>query len=95
MMSDYNYIYVENAGEVMKVPPHMMFYAPHLKNSDIGGSLKSAATNVGTPFVFNEGVHGFMINYVEHPSSSDDVSEACQGEIGEAPPRWVPFPQEQ
>ena len=95
MMSDYNYIYVPSAERVLKVPPHVMFYAPGVTNEDIGGSLKSASGNLGTPFVFSEGVHGYFITYAEHPASADQVTNACQGQLGEAPPRFTPFPQEQ
>lgn len=95
MMSDYNYIYVPAAEQVLKVPPHVMFYAPNVSNDDVGGSLVSATANIGTPFVFSEGVHGYFITYVEHAASSDAVTAACQGQLGEAPPRFQPFPQEQ
>jgi hypothetical protein len=95
MMSDYNYIYVPSADTVMKVPPHVMFYAPNLSNDDVGGSLESAVSNMGTPFIVNPGIHGFLITYAEHASDSNGVAGACAGEMGDTPPRFNPFPQEQ
>lgn len=95
MMSGYNYIYAPNAERVLKIPPHVMFYAPGLTNEDIGGSLKSTVTNLGTPFIVNPGKHGYMISYTEHASDSADVAMACAGELGDPPPPFSPFPQEQ
>lgn len=95
MMSAYNYIYAPNAGRVLKIPPHVMFYAPGLTNDDIGGSLESTVTNLGTPFVVNPGPHGYMISYTEHASDSADVAETCAGQLGDPPPPFSPFPQAQ
>ena len=93
MMSDYNYIYVPSGERVMKVPPLVMFYAPDVSNDDIGGSFEGLATNLGMPFVFNEGPHGYMIVYTQYPAQADDVAVACEGQLGEAPPRFDPFPK--
>ena len=93
MMSDYNYIYAGNAGRVLKIPPHVMFYAPDLKNTDVGGSLESVAGNHGTPFIVDEGPHGYMVVYTEHAADANDAAMACEGQLGEVPPRFTPFPQ--
>jgi hypothetical protein len=93
MMSDYNYIYVASAERVLKVPPHVMFYAPGLKNADVGGSFQGMIENIGTPFVFREGPHGYMLTYAEHRADPNEVAEACQGQLGEPPPSFDPFPK--
>jgi hypothetical protein len=93
MMSDYNYTYVAPAERVMKIPPHVMFYAPYLTNSDIGGSFQSMVENAGTPFLFNSGIHGYMIVYTEHKADSNEVADNCRGQLHEAPPTFTPFPQ--
>jgi hypothetical protein len=93
MMSDYNFIYVPSAERVLKVPPHVMFYAPNVTNADIGGSFESMSTNIGTPFVFSEGPHGYMIVYTQYPADANDVASACEGQIGDSPPRFDPFPK--
>jgi len=93
MMSDYNYVYVESAGQVLKVPPHVMFYAPGLSNEDVGGSFQSMIENVGTPFVFQEGLHGYMLTYVQHRADPNEVALTCAGILGERPPSFDPFPK--
>lgn len=93
MMSDYNYIYVGSAERVLKVPPHVMFYAPGLTNADIGGSFQGMIGNVGTPSTFQEGLHGYMLTYTEHRADPGEVAEACQGQLGEAPPPFDPLPK--
>ena len=93
MMSDYNYIFVGSAGKVLKVPPHVMFYAPGLTNDDIGGSFKGMIENVGTPSTFQEGLHGYMLTYTEHRADPNEVAEACAGQLGERPPSFDPFPK--
>jgi hypothetical protein len=93
MMSDYNYAFVESSGRVMKLPPHVMFYAPYVKNSDVGGSFQSLTENIGTTFVLNEGVHGYMIVYTEHEADPNEVAEKCTGQLGEPPPTFNPFPK--
>jgi hypothetical protein len=94
MMSAYNYIYVASAQRVLKVPPHVMFYAPDLSNADVGGSLQSTVTNPGTPVVVNQGKHGYMIVYTQYPADPDEVAEKCRGQIGEPPPLFNPFPRD-
>ena len=93
MMSDYNYIYVQSAGRVLKVPPHVMFYAPNLTNADIGGSFQGMIENIGTPFLFQEGPHGYLLTYTEHPADPNEVAQACSGQLGERPPSFDPFPK--
>lgn len=93
MMSDYNYIFVPSANRVLKVPSHVMFYAPGVSNADIGGSFESLSTNIGTPFVFSEGPHGYMIVYTQYPADANGVAEACDGQLGDVPPRFDPFPR--
>ena len=94
MMSDFNYIYAPRTGKVLKIPPHVMFYAPWVSNEDVGGSLEGVTTNIGTPFVVNPGPHGYMITYTQYPSNSADVVAACEGQLGEPPPPFDPFPKD-
>jgi len=93
MMSAYNYIFVPSAGRVLRVPPHVMFYATGVTNEEIGGSFESMVNNIGTPFILNEGPHGYMVVYTLYPASPDEVAEACRGELGEAPPAFNPSPK--
>jgi hypothetical protein len=93
MMSAYNYIFVESSNGIRKVPPHVMFYAPNVTNADIGGSFESMVNNIGTPVLFNEGPHGYMVVYTQYPASPDDVAENCRGQLGEPPPVFDPFPK--
>jgi hypothetical protein len=53
MLSDYNFIY--NPGsKASHYPPHLMFYAPYLKNSDIGARKEDFGSTM-VPWVLNEG----------------------------------------
>jgi len=47
--------YMLNSGKLMRTPPHTMFYAPFLTNSDIGGIMGKTA------FVDRPGPHGMII----------------------------------
>lgn len=50
MLSDYNYIFDERSQKVVHVSPHLMFYAPGLKEEDIGsGAGAPILTNPGAP----------------------------------------------
>ena len=93
MMSNYNYIYASSAGRVMKIPPHVMFYAPNVTNEEVGGSFRDMTTNIGTTFIVDEGPHGYMVVYTQYPADTSDVSAACEGQLGEPPPRFDPFPK--
>ncbi len=42
-------------------PPHMMFYAPNMKNADIGVSRDARAGQPWLPFIAYQGPHGFMV----------------------------------
>ena len=46
--------YMMNAGKLVRTPPHTMFYAPFLTNTDIGGLPGKTA------FVDRPGPHGVM-----------------------------------
>ncbi|MEO0425674.1 MAG: hypothetical protein AAF184_25315, partial [Pseudomonadota bacterium] len=82
MMSDYNYIWNARAGELMRVPPHVMFYAPGLTNEDIGGSMEQGMRiNRGVPFIVQSGIHGYITSMVERAADPAGVIEACAGEL--------------
>ncbi len=84
MMSNFNYVWNANNEHLMRVPPHVMFYAPGVSNEDVGGSFYEAVEgNRGTPFVVEVGIHGYMTSFVERPSESDDVLAACAGQLPE------------
>jgi hypothetical protein len=53
MLSDRNFIFNPD-GKAYLYPPHVMFYAPFLKNSDIG-ARKEDFGSTATPWVLNEG----------------------------------------
>jgi len=85
MMSNFNYVWNTNSEYLMRVPPHVMFYAPNVSNDDVGGSFEEAVDgNRGTPFVVEVGIHGYMTSFVERPSESGDVMTACAGQLPEA-----------
>ena len=42
-----------------------MFYAPNLRNADIGISPEVIAAHPGLPFIAYQGPHGFMIMMVD------------------------------
>lgn len=84
MMSDFNYVWNADSEDLMRVPPHVMFYAPNVSNEDIGGSFEEAVSNNrGTPFVVEVGIHGYMTSFVENASESEDVLAACAGQLPE------------
>lgn len=85
MMSNFNYVWNANSEYLMRVPPHVMFYAPNVSNEDVGGSFQEAVDgNRGTPFVVEVGIHGYMTSFVERPSESDEVLAACAGQLPNA-----------
>jgi len=84
MMSNFNYVWNTQAGGLIRVPPHVMFYAPGLTNEDIGGSFEEGTQeNRGVPFIIEEGIHGYMISFVEHASDSKAVLTACDDHLPE------------
>ena len=63
MLSTENYT-PNTRGEIVHFPPHVMFYAPYLKNADIGvsGSLGPDGNPDGPAFVAGEGTpHALII----------------------------------
>jgi hypothetical protein len=70
-----------------------MYYAPGVSNAEVGGSLKSMTENIGTPFILDEGPHGYMIVYTEHRADPNEVADTCKGQLGERPPSFDPFPK--
>jgi hypothetical protein len=53
MLSDRNFIF-NPEGKAQHYPPHIMFYAPYLKNSDIG-ARKEEFGSTSVPWVLSEG----------------------------------------
>lgn len=85
MISAYNYIYAQGAGQVVHVHPHVMFHAPDIKPEAVGNTLRQGMMNKGLPFIIDEGVHGYMISMVDQPSDSSTVEAACKGQLPPAP----------
>ena len=85
MVSDYNYVWNGAANSRLRVPPHVMFYAPGLEEADMGGSMAHSFENRGMPFLLEAGIHGYMISYVDHGSNSAAVERACAGQLPPAP----------
>jgi len=85
MTSDYNYIYNADAGQIVKVPAHMMYYAPYLTDKDIGGSEEDGMRNPGLPFINDQGVHGMMISMLNEASDSSEVEQHCTGQLPPPP----------
>ncbi|GAB4191568.1 MAG: hypothetical protein Tsb002_20420 [Wenzhouxiangellaceae bacterium] len=81
MLSAYNRIYTAQNDEIITVGPHLMFYAPGLSNADIGGSYAAAQQHRGLPFVINQGIHGYMVSFVETPASTEAVEQSCAGQL--------------
>ena len=87
MMSNFNYSWNARSGRLMRIPPHVRFYAPNLSNDDIGGSMaEGMGGNRGVPFIIEEGIHGYITTMVEKPSDSTDVRTACAGQLPDEPP---------
>lgn len=81
MVSDFNYIYNSAANAMLKVGPHLMFHAPGLSAEDIGADDSAMSENRGLPMINEPGPHGFMVSFIEKPSSSDGVEAVCSGEL--------------
>ena len=87
MMSNFSYAWNSRRNGLIRIPPHVMFYAPNLDNDDIGGSIEEGVGhNRGVPFIVEKGIHGYMTSFVEHPSDSSDVLAACKGQLPDVPP---------
>lgn len=84
MMSHYNYIYLQGPGRVMRIPPHLMHYAPNVADADIG--VAADAQQKGMPHINDQGIHGYYISFVEGPSDFKAVQRACAGQVGDFPP---------
>ncbi len=81
MMSAFNLAWNTARDGLMRIPPHVMFYAPNVSNDDIGGSMAEGTRgNRGVPFVIEEGIHGYMISFVERAADPADARSACRGQ---------------
>ena len=54
MLSHQNHVWSDSSSKVITYAPHVMIYAPNLKNSDIGVS-EAAMGSTTQPWVLNEG----------------------------------------
>ena len=81
MMSAYNWIYQSARDEFVPVPPHVMFFAPHVEPDAVGSaSFPEAVAQKGIPMVVESGVHAYMVTFTDGSSESDDVVKNCAGE---------------
>ena len=81
MMSSYNRIYNVDAGSIVEVPPHTMFFAPHATNDAVGGSFEMARATKGFPFVVEAGAHSYIVTFTDKGSDNTDVEQHCRGQI--------------
>ncbi|HJT18395.1 MAG TPA: hypothetical protein VJ853_13440 [Thermoanaerobaculia bacterium] len=61
MLSDYNYIFDDSSRKVVHVSPHLMFYAPGLRESDVG-------SGAGAPFLTHPGAPDNLMIVVPRPA---------------------------
>lgn len=84
MLSNFNYAWSVRQEALVRVAPHIMYYAPNVGNEAIGGSAEDGlGENRGYPFIVEEGIHGYIISLVEHASDSSAVSTHCRGQLPE------------
>lgn len=81
MISDYNYIYSYPNNVMLNVKPHLMFHAPGVSGEDVGANFGASLANRGLPTVNAQGLHGFMISFVERASDSQAVETHCDGQL--------------
>jgi hypothetical protein len=82
MLSNFNYAWSVRQEALVRVAPHIMYYAPDVDNEAIGGSMEDGlGENRGYPFIVNEGIHGYIISLVEHTSDSSAVDANCRGQL--------------
>jgi hypothetical protein len=84
MLSNFNFAWSVRQEALVRVAPHIMYYAPDVSNDDIGGSMEDGlGANRGYPFIVEEGIHGYIISLVEHASDSSAVEANCRGQLPE------------
>lgn len=82
MMSDFISIHTGQEPAFMKVPPHVMFFAPYLTNEDVGGlEVEAAMAQKGVPTVVADNpMHSYMVTFTEAPADRTEVEEKCAGQ---------------
>ena len=81
MMSAYNWIYQSTRDEFIHVPPHVMFFAPHVEPDEVGAAtFPEAVATKGVPMVVESGIHAYMVTFTDGSSDSADVIRHCDGE---------------
>lgn len=81
MVSDFTYIFNPSLDAMLDVSPHIMFNAPGLSAAEIGANDSAMLENRGLPMINDPGSHGFMVSFIEKPSDTDAVEQACQGQL--------------
>ena len=82
MLSRYNRPINRQTGELRFFPPHVMFYAPDLKNEDIGHDMAHFRADRPLPMIGYQGPHGYMIMI------SDDGKKRSRSDLPSCP-GWV------
>jgi len=72
MLSNGNRNFNRQTGTVNIFPPHVMFYAPNLTDTDIGSTGDGEG---GLPFIAYQGPHGYMITIVPPPAADANMTQ--------------------
>lgn len=83
MLSRYNRPVNSNTGELGFFPPHVMFYAPNLTNTDIGHDMNHHDKTRSLPMIAYGGPQGYMIMI------SDDGRERRRTDLHSSCPAWI------
>ncbi len=81
MISEYNFIYNAERGEMIRVAPHVMYHAPDLDNADIGADRAVVLSNPGLPMINAHGPHGFMVSFTRYGSPTTAIETSCAGQL--------------
>ena len=82
MLSNFNRPWNPHTQSRGWLPPHVMFYAPHLSNADIGFDPATYITGEKRPLIAYEGPHGYMVMVTgETRPRADNELKKC--------PAWV------
>ncbi|MEO0973401.1 MAG: hypothetical protein AAFX85_09930 [Pseudomonadota bacterium] len=83
MLSRYNRPLNRQTGTLGFFPPHVMFYAPDLRNEDIGHDMRFYDPAQPLPMIAYGGPHGYMIMI------SDDGQSRSRDDLDHSCPDWV------
>lgn len=88
MLSHYNRPHNHSEDKLGWFPPHLMFYAPNLRNDDIGVSWDALQDDPRLPFIGYQGPHGYMIALVETENRPEENPlPNCPAWVSADPPK--------